>query len=37
MQVFDTKLNDVKIIEPDVLKMSMFFLGRVILKKSIKN
>ena len=36
MKVFDTKLRDVKIIEPDVLKMNVVSLWRVILKKNIK-
>ena len=37
MQVFDTPLNDVKIIEPDVFEDERGFLWRVILKKSIDN
>ena len=37
MQVFDTKLKDVKIIEPDFLKMKLVSLWRVVLKKSIDN
>lgn len=37
MQFFDTKLKDVKIIEPDFLKMNVVSLWRVILKKSIDN
>lgn len=37
MQVFDTKLNDVKLIEPDVFEDERIFLRRVILKRSIKN
>ena len=37
MQVFDTKLNDVKLIEPDVFEDERISLWRVILKKSIKN
>lgn len=38
MKVFDAKLKDVKIIESDVFEDEhVFFLRRVILKKSIKN
>ncbi len=37
MKVFDTKLKDVKIIGPDVLKMNVVSLRRVILKRSISN
>lgn len=37
MKVFDTKLKDVKIIEPDVFEDECVFLRRVILKRSIKN
>ena len=37
MKVFDAKLKDVKIIEPDVFEDERGSLWRVILKKSIDN
>ena len=37
MKIFYVKLKDVKIIGPDVLKMNVVSLRRVILKRSISN